>query len=76
MVPQAAFRAKAPWICYSSLMRSALVRYHEIALKRGNRGHFVEHPKKNLGADHAEVERFHFPEPDQGRGAAWPEPPA
>ena len=49
MVPQAAFRAKAPWICYPSPMRSALVRYHEIALKRGNRGYFVEHPKKNLG---------------------------
>ncbi len=30
-------------------MRSALVRYHEIALKRGNRVYFVEQPKKNLG---------------------------
>ncbi len=30
-------------------MRSALVRYHEIALKRGNRAYFVEHLRKNLG---------------------------
>lgn len=29
-------------------MRSALVRYHEIALKRGNRAYFVDHLKKNL----------------------------
>ncbi|MCY4440132.1 MAG: tRNA 4-thiouridine(8) synthase ThiI [Deltaproteobacteria bacterium] len=29
-------------------MHSALVRYHEIALKRGNRAYFVEHLKKNL----------------------------
>ncbi len=29
-------------------MRSALVRYHEIALKKGNRAYFVEHLKKNL----------------------------
>ena len=29
-------------------MRSALVRYHEIALKKGNRTWFVEHLKKNL----------------------------
>ncbi len=29
-------------------MRAALVRYHEIALKRGNRAWFVEHLKKNL----------------------------
>lgn len=50
MVPREAFHAKVPRICYSSPMRSALVRYHEIALKRGNRGYFVEHLKKNLGA--------------------------
>ena len=48
MVPQAAFHAKVPWICYFPGMRSALVRYHEIALKRGNRAYFVEHLKKNL----------------------------
>ena len=48
MVPQAAFHAKVPWICYSFSMHSALVRYHEIALKRGNRAYFVEHLKKNL----------------------------
>lgn len=29
-------------------MRSALVRYHEIALKRGNRDYFIEHLKRNL----------------------------
>ena len=29
-------------------MRSALVRYHEIALKKGNRAYFVEHLKRNL----------------------------
>jgi tRNA uracil 4-sulfurtransferase len=31
-------------------MDCALVRYHEIALKRGNRSYFIEHLKKNMGA--------------------------
>ena len=48
MVSQRPFHAKVPWICYFLGMRSALVRYHEIALKKGNRGYFVEHLKKNL----------------------------
>ena len=48
MVSQAAFHAKVPWICYCFRMHSALVRYHEIALKRGNRAYFVEHLKRNL----------------------------
>ena len=48
MVSQRAFHAKVPWICYFADMRSALVRYHEIALKRGNRAWFVEHLKRNL----------------------------
>ena len=48
MVSQAAFHAKVPSIWYFSIMRSALVRYHEIALKKGNRTWFVEHLKKNL----------------------------
>ncbi len=41
---------KPAGICYLSKMRSALVRYHEIALKRGNRAWFVEHLKKNISA--------------------------
>ena len=48
MVSQRAFHAKVPWICYFAGMRSALVRYHEIALKKGNRAWFVEHLKRNL----------------------------
>ena len=39
---------KLAGICYLSEMRSALVRYHEIALKRGNRAYFVDHLKKNI----------------------------
>jgi len=31
-------------------MNCALVRYHEIALKRGNRRYFVKHLKRNMGA--------------------------
>ena len=48
MVPQASCVQKLAGICYLSEMRSALVRYHEIALKRGNRAYFVEHLKKNI----------------------------
>ena len=48
MVSQRPFHAKVPGICYFLGMRSALVRYHEIALKKGNRAYFVEHLKKNL----------------------------
>ncbi|MCY4486826.1 MAG: tRNA 4-thiouridine(8) synthase ThiI [Deltaproteobacteria bacterium] len=39
---------KLTGICYLSDMRSALVRYHEIALKRGNRAYFVDHLKRNI----------------------------
>lgn len=39
-----------PQICYFPFMDCALVRYHEIALKRGNRRYFVEHLKRNIGA--------------------------
>lgn len=48
MVPQPSCMQKLAGICYLSGMRSALVRYHEIALKRGNRAYFVDHLKRNI----------------------------
>ena len=40
--------AKPELICYLQRMDSALIRYHEIALKKGNRQYFTELLKRNL----------------------------
>lgn len=40
--------ANAQGICYLTLVNSALVHYHEIALKRGNRPYFVRLLRQNL----------------------------
>src|SRR5581483_9649748 len=48
IVPQGSRHAKARAICYRWAMDSALIRYHEIALKKGNRQYFTELLKRNL----------------------------
>ena len=40
--------AKPEAICYLWTMNSVLIRYHEIALKKGNRAYFTELLKRNL----------------------------
>jgi tRNA uracil 4-sulfurtransferase len=40
--------AKEREICYRYVMDSVLIRYHEIALKKGNRPYFTELLKRNL----------------------------
>src|SRR6185369_14668491 len=37
-------------ICYFDLVNSVLIRYHEIALKKGNRPYFIDLLKRNLVA--------------------------
>ncbi|HEX9664000.1 MAG TPA: tRNA uracil 4-sulfurtransferase ThiI, partial [Candidatus Binatia bacterium] len=42
------WHAKAARICYPWSMDSVLIRYHEIALKKGNRAYFTELLKRNI----------------------------
>jgi thiamine biosynthesis protein ThiI len=48
MVRSFCWHAKAAWICYAWSMDSVLIRYHEIALKKGNRAYFTELLKRNI----------------------------
>src|SRR5688572_29858766 len=48
ILPQGRLYAKATRICYPWGMDSVLIRYHEIALKKGNRAYFTELLKRNI----------------------------